>query len=150
MTTTSKDRDQMRPEQVEDLVQEYMKVWTAGEEDRLDHYAHESIMVHYSHFEQPYEGIPSYKEMLKMTHAYFPDMVIGLDKVIPGNDLSSATVLWSYRGTHQEGELFGVEATGKTVFVEGMTYLEFQDGLAKWETGIVDNLNLAMQLGVMG
>lgn len=140
----------MKSERLKELVLEYMKVWNAGEENRLDQYAHPGIEVSYTHFEEAYRGIPSYKEMLRMTHHYFPDMRIELESSLPNENASGVTVFWSYEGTHQNGELFGVQATGKLVSVRGMSYLEVQEGLIKSETGIVDNLSLIMQLGAIG
>ncbi|NBC64512.1 MAG: hypothetical protein GVY07_02460 [Bacteroidetes bacterium] len=57
---------------------------------------------------------------------------------------------WHYSGTHENGNLFGVESSGKKVTVKGMTLLKFQNGKIVEEKGIVDNLSLMMQLGVMG
>lgn len=50
--------------------------------------------------------------------------------------------LWNYDGTHKNGNLFGVESSGKCVSVKGMTLLEVQNCMVKRDSGIVDNLNL--------
>jgi predicted ester cyclase len=129
------------------IATEYMQVWNSGKENILEKFAHRDLDVYYTHFEKSYHGIPEYKSMLKMTYGYFPDLSITLDKVVPNNNGNSVTVLWKYDGTHKNGNLFGVESSGKKVSVKGMTLLEIENGLVKKESGIVDNLSLIMQLG---
>lgn len=132
------------------MATEYMKIWNAQNEGVLDQYAHNDLEVNYTHFEQPYQGIADYKAMLQMTYEYFPDLSITLKKVIPNRIKNGVTIFWAYSGTHQKGNLFGVEASGKQVTVKGMTWLEIENGLVKQESGIVDNLALISQLGVLG
>lgn len=82
-----------------------------------------------------------------MTYDYFPDLEITLERVIPHSKENCVTVLWQYTGTHKNGNLFGVEPSGKKVTVHGMTLLEIENGVVKSERGVVDNLSLVMQLG---
>lgn len=140
----------MTSNELKAIATEYMKVWNAGSENLLDRYAHDNLKVDYTHFEQPYTGIPDYKSMLQMTHEYFPDLSITLNQVVPNEAENSTTVIWQYDGTHKSGKLFGIESSGKQVSVKGMTLLEVESGLVKKESGIVDNLSLVMQLGVLG
>jgi len=88
--------------------------------------------------------------MLKQTHHFFPDLEIKLKEVIPSGNGPSTTINWEYNGTHENGNLFGVESSGKQVIVQGITLLRFQNGKAVEEKGIVDNLSLMMQLGAIG
>lgn len=136
----------MADQEITNLATEYMQVWSAGQEDLLHQYASSGVEVEYTHFDKIYRGIEEYKEMLMMTHSYFPDMVISVNDVIPA--ANRATVDWTYSGTHQSGNLFGVEASGKTVRVHGLTVIDFQEGKVIKEKGLVDNLALMMQLGV--
>lgn len=136
----------MANQDITTLATEYMQVWSAGQEDLLDEYASSHIEVEYTHFDKIYRGIDDYKQMLLMTHEYFPDMVITVNEVIAADN--RATVDWSYSGSHQNGNLFGVEASGRNVQVHGLTVLDFQDGFITKEKGLVDNLALMMQLGV--
>ncbi|PSR05296.1 MAG: hypothetical protein BRD50_01410 [Bacteroidetes bacterium SW_11_45_7] len=136
----------MSDQEITRLAAEYMQIWSAGQEDLLNQYASSNIEVEYTHFDKVYRGIEDYKQMLVMTHNYFPDMVISVNDVIPA--ANRATVDWMYSGTHQSGYLFGVEASGQTVRVHGLTVLNFQDGKVIKEKGLVDNLALMMQLGV--
>ncbi|MCG2590468.1 ester cyclase [Rhodohalobacter sulfatireducens] len=77
-------------------------------------------------------------------------MEIKLEEVIPSEDIEGATIIWEYNGTHENGNLFGVESSGKKVTVRGMTFLKCENGKVIEEKGIVDNLSLLMQLGALG
>lgn len=124
-----------------------MQIWNSGKENLLDDYAHKNLEVDYTHFEKPLIGIKSYKDMLRKTHDYFPDLKIILHEVISSEN-NKVTVTWTYKGTHSKGNLFGVEPKGKEVEVRGITVLEIQNTLVIKESGIVDNFNLIMQLGL--
>lgn len=63
-------------------------------------------------------------------------------------DRNQAFVRWTYRGTFQNGEMFGVTATGQSVEVTGMTIHQIEDGTVRREEGVVDNLTLMQQLGL--
>lgn len=128
---------------------EYMLIWNAGNEHLLDKLGDEDMVVDYTHFEKPYKGISEYKSVLKMTHSYFPDLKIALNKLIANEKEGTVLLLWKYDGTHKNGNLFGVESSGKHVSINGMTLLEFQNDMVKKDSGIVDNFSLLRQLGAL-
>ena len=140
----------MNAQEIKELSSSYMEIWNAGEEDLLNEFADDDLTVNYTHFEKTYNSISEYQTMLKQTHTFFPDLEITLKQIIPSDNKRSATISWEYRGTHENGNLFGVESSGKNVTVQGMTVLTFQNGKVVEEKGIVDNLSLMMQLGAMG
>lgn len=140
----------MNSKEIKELSSNYMRIWNAGEEDLLNEFAGNNLTVNYTHFEKTYNSISEYKAMLKETHEFFPDLEITLKEIIPSEDGFGATINWEYSGTHENGNLFGVESSGKKVGVKGMTLLKFQNGKVVVEKGIVDNLSLLMQLGAMG
>lgn len=139
----------MNAQEIKELSSSYMEIWNAGKEDLLNEFADDDLEVNYTHFEKTYNSISEYKAMLKETHEFFPDLKITLKEIIPGENGRSATISWEYNGTHKNGNLFGVESSGKKVAVQGMTLLRFQNGKVIEEKGIVDNLSLMMQLGAM-
>lgn len=110
----------------------------------VDDLAAPDLTVAYTHFPEPLHGPEAFKAMLQQTHAHFPDLSITVQDVLAEGD--RAVVRWSYRGTFQEGELFGVAAAGQAVEVAGMTRYQVADGKVRREDGIVDNLSLMMQL----
>jgi steroid delta-isomerase-like uncharacterized protein len=139
----------MKNKDIRDIATAYMQIWSSGKDSLLDTLAHKDLEVYYTHFEKTYNGISDYKVVLKMTYEFFPDLSIELLKVIPNEQDNIVTVSWEYKGTHKNGNLFGVEAADKAVSVKGITLLEIENGLVKKECGIVDNLSLIMQLGVL-
>ncbi len=139
----------MKNNDLEYLATNYMQIWSVGNENILDKYADEKLIVDYTHFERPYIGISEYKLMLKVTYDYFPDLKIYLRNLIPNQTNESVTVFWEYSGTHKNGNLFGVESSNRKVKVKGITLLETDSGLVVKEKGIVDNLSLLRQLGVL-
>lgn len=134
---------------LKNIATEYMHIWSAENADLLDKYADENIAVDYTHFEKAYEGISNYKSMLEMTYGFFPDLKITIKNLIPNEAEQMVTVEWQYDGTHKNGNLFGVESSGKKISVSGITILEIKNGLVTKEKGIVDNLSMIMQLGAL-
>jgi predicted ester cyclase len=133
-----------------DLTQQaerYMQVWTAGGDSLLDSLAHSELKVAYTHFDRTYEGIEDYRAMLQMTDYFFPDLELTVEQSHPSGN--KVTVQWHYSGTHQRGEIFGVEASGNSIRVQGISVLTFREGLVLQEEGVVDNLALLMQLGAL-
>lgn len=120
-------------------------MWNAGRRDIVDELAAPDLVVSYTHFPEPFRGPESFKEMLADTHRSFPDLSIEVDDVVSNG--TRAVVHWTYRGTFQEGEMFGVEAAGQAVEVTGMTMYHIEEGEVKSERGIVDTFGLMMQLG---
>jgi predicted ester cyclase len=136
----------MQGKDPEKIAMDYMQVWNAGNENILDTLASKHLEVSYTHFEKVYKGIDAYKEALRTTYSYFPDIRINVREVFLAGD--TATVIWTYTGTHKSGNLFGFEPSGTPVNVSGITILEIAEGLVSTEKGIVDNLALLMQLGL--
>lgn len=137
----------MRDANAEDLARRFIQAWNAGQRQVVDELAAEDLTVSYTHFPEPFHGPEAFKEMLAQTHRSFPDLTIQVNEIVAGED--QAVVHWTYRGTFQDGEMFGVEASGQSVEVEGMTRYHIAEGKIQREHGIVDNAGLMMQLGAM-
>ena len=128
-----------------EIARRFIRVWNAGQIHIVDELAAPDLTVSYTHFPEAYRGLESFKAMLSRTHQYFPDLVVEVKDVVAEGD--QAVVHWAYRGTFQEGELFGVSASGQSVEVTGMTVYQVADGSVRSEWGMVDNFALMMQLG---
>ena len=137
----------MNSSNAEDLARRFIQAWNAGSLHVVDELAAEDLTVSYTHFPEPFQGPEAFKDMLSQTHRYFPDLTIEIEEVVAGDD--QAVVHWTYRGTFEEGEMFGVEADGQSVHVTGMTRYHITDGEIQREQGIVDNFGLMMQLGAL-
>jgi steroid delta-isomerase-like uncharacterized protein len=130
--------------QTEAVARRFLQAWSAGGEFLVDALAAPDLVVSYTHFAEPLRGAGAFKQALRQTHEFFPDLEITAEEVITAAD--TAVVRWSYRATHLEGELFGVAAAGRRVEVRGITIYRLEGGLVRREEGVVDNLSLMAQL----
>jgi steroid delta-isomerase-like uncharacterized protein len=124
----------------------FIQAWSSGGLKVLDELADPNIVVKYSHFEEPVVGLANFKKMLSMTHASFPDIEVTVDRVIVEND--QAVVHWSYTATHQV-EVYNVPPTGNTIEVIGVTIYRIENGKVVEEMGVVDNLAMYKQIGLL-
>jgi steroid delta-isomerase-like uncharacterized protein len=124
----------------------FIQAWSSGGLKVLDELADPNIVVKYSHFEEPVVGLANFKKMLNMTHASFPDIEVTVDRVIVEND--QAVVHWSYTATHQV-EVYNVPPTGNTIEVIGVTIYRIENGKVVEEMGVVDNLAMYKQIGLL-
>lgn len=137
----------MLDSQTADLAREFIKVWSVGNLELIEDLADPEIVVSYSHFPEPLKGRDQFREMLEETFHYFPDLVTTSRKVVAGPD--TAAVEWVYEGTHENGEMFGVEAQGTRVRVQGVTIYEMHEGRIHQERGVADVFGLMRQLGAL-
>jgi steroid delta-isomerase-like uncharacterized protein len=101
------------------------------------------------HEETP--GIPPTKagvvQYFRIVLAAFPDLRMDVEDVIAGGDKVVARV--RITGTHQ-GEFMGIPATGKSASAKLIDITRFgDDGLAREHWGVMDQLALLQQLGVI-
>jgi steroid delta-isomerase-like uncharacterized protein len=130
--------------QSEAVARRFLQAWSAGGEFLVDELAAPDLVVSYTHFAEPLRGAEAFKQTLRQTHEFFPDLEITAEEVIAAADI--AVVRWSYAATHLKGELFGVEAAGRRVEVRGITIYRLEGGVVRREEGVVDNLSLMAQL----
>ena len=96
-------------------------------------------------------GIPPTKagviQYFQMLLAAFPDFRMDVEDVIASSDKAVARV--RVTGTHK-GEFMGIPATGRSADVNLIDITRFgDDGLAHEHWGVVDQLALMQQLGVI-
>ena len=85
-------------------------------------------------------------EFFRMYRAAFPNLRMDAEDVLPSGDKVVARV--SATGTHQ-GELMGMTATGKSVDVQLIDIMRFdENGLVAEHWGVVDTLAMMQQLGM--
>jgi steroid delta-isomerase-like uncharacterized protein len=86
-------------------------------------------------------------KFFRMYRAAFPDLRMVSEDVVAGGDKVVARVRAT--GTH-DGELMGMPATGKSVDVQLIDIMRFDDdGLVAEHWGVVDMLTMMQQLGVV-
>jgi steroid delta-isomerase-like uncharacterized protein len=96
-------------------------------------------------------GIPPTKDgvvqYFRLLLGAFPDFQMNVEDVIASGDKAVARL--QVTGTHK-GEFMGIPATGKSVSVNLIDITRFgDDGLAREHWGVVDQLALMQQLGVI-
>ena len=96
-------------------------------------------------------GLPPTKEGVvqnfRMITAAFPDFHMHVEDVVTSGDKAVARL--RAIGTHK-GEFMGIPATGKSASVEMIDITRFgDDGLAREHWGVVDQLAMMQQLGVI-
>lgn len=84
-------------------------------------------------------------EEIERNREAFPDMTFMVEELVAEGD--TVAVRWSARGTH-EGELMGMEPTGKAVTLRGMNFLHVEDGKIVEDWVIWDSLGMMQQLGI--
>jgi steroid delta-isomerase-like uncharacterized protein len=90
------------------------------------------------------EGVLAFFRMLR---AAFPDMRFGVEDVIASGNKVVARV--RVTGTHQ-GEFTGIPATGKSIDAQLIDIMGMgDDGLCHEHWGVMDQLTLLQQLGVV-
>lgn len=135
----------MTVQDVERIAREFIQVWSVGNLDALDRLAGEDLEVRYSHFPETIVGRQAFRTILEETFTHFPDLETTARTIVA--DGEQAAVEWQYQGTHQHGELFGVQPSDRQVRVSGMTFYRILNGRVVEERGVVDVLGLMQQLG---
>ena len=79
------------------LARDFMQAWSAGGESIVDTLAAPDLTVFYSHFPAPVQGVDQFKEILRQTHASFPDLKLTVQEVLGEGD--QFMVHWRYQGT---------------------------------------------------
>jgi steroid delta-isomerase-like uncharacterized protein len=138
----------MPAEENKAIARRFLQAWRAGGQGIVEELAAPDITVSYSHFPQPFRGAQAFRELLAQTIGCFPDLQIADDEIIAEED--RVMVRWSWTGSHQHGEMFGVLLAGKRVHVTGIGVYRIAQGKVLEESGVVDSLALMQQLGALG
>jgi steroid delta-isomerase-like uncharacterized protein len=137
----------MEVEENKAIALRFIQAWSVGGQRTVDELAAPDITVSYTHFAEPIQGVEGFKQLLTQTLASFPDLQVTVEALIAEGE--RVVVRWTYHGTHQSGELFGVAPTGTQVHVPGITVYRIRDSKVIEESGVVDNVSLMAQLGAL-
>lgn len=95
-------------------------------------------------------GVPAGREGVKlltgMLHAAFPDFEATIEDLIAEDDRVVLRMTWT--GTH-EGEFMGIPPTGNRVSFGVFDIVRIADGRIVEHWGLMDNMALMQQLGVI-
>src|SRR5688500_18586205 len=95
---------------------------------------------------EPLRGPEGVKEFISTYREAFPDARIMVEQQLAEGDLVATR--WSGRGTH-EGELMGIEPTGREVTVSGLTISRLEGGRIVEEFQNWDTFGMMQQLGAI-
>ncbi|ELZ82302.1 ester cyclase [Haloferax larsenii] len=122
------------------------EIWGEGNLDVIDGYVSDDYVEHNAASPQPIHGPEGYKENVEMVRSAFPDLDVTTEDLISEGD--KVVTRYTLRGTH-EGELMGIEPTGKTIEVQGISIGRFEDGTVVEGWSVIDMMSMMQQLGVV-
>lgn len=122
------------------------EVWSEGDFDLVDELFAPEYVGHPSGPEESVRGPEGVKEYIGRLKEGVPDLTVTVeDQVADGDKVATR---WTARGTH-DGELMGIDPTGQTATVTGITIQRFDDGgqiVEGWTNW--DMLGMLQQLGI--
>jgi steroid delta-isomerase-like uncharacterized protein len=124
----------------------FFEIVNSGEIDRIIDLLADDFIEH-----EAMPGMPADREgtiqLFKTMAAAFPNMNWDPEDILVDGDKAVARV--RFTGTN-EGEFMGAPATGKSVNVQVIDIVRFnEDGLAAEHWGVFDQMAMMMQLGVI-
>jgi steroid delta-isomerase-like uncharacterized protein len=130
-----------------ELVREMLEVmFNQGDVDGADEFMAPDFIEH----EELPPGVPGGREGVKfligMMHAAFPDFKASIKDLIAEDDRIVIRMTWT--GTH-EGEFMGIPPTGNRISIGVYDILRIIDGMVVEHWGLMDNMAMMQQLGVM-
>jgi steroid delta-isomerase-like uncharacterized protein len=124
----------------------FEEVWSDGTLDLVAELFSSGYVGHPSGPEEPVQGRAGVSEYVRRLREGVPDLTITVeDQVADGGKVATR---WTARGTH-DGELMGIDPTGRSATVTGITIQRFDAGgqiVEGWTSW--DMLGLLQQLGV--
>jgi steroid delta-isomerase-like uncharacterized protein len=136
----------MSSEQNKKIVRRAFEEPWQGNLDVVDELTARDYIGHDPANPEPLRGPEGVKEFISSYRAAFPDARITVEEQVAEGDLVATR--WSGRGTH-EGELMGVQPTGKQVTVSGLTISRLKGGKIVEEFQNWDNFGMMQQLGAI-
>lgn len=87
------------------------------------------------------------KDFFTMFRTAFPDMKFAIDDMLEDGD--KIVVRATMTGTHK-GEFMGIAPTGKSISVQAIDIVRFENGKVTDHWGVTDTAGMMEQLGAMG
>jgi steroid delta-isomerase-like uncharacterized protein len=95
----------------------------------------------------PLEGVGALEDYAGTMRAAFPDVRVEASSESVGND-RVACLTWRALGTHR-GELAGLPASNRFVVLQGVHYVELEEGRVRRARGFFDVYDASVQLGLL-
>lgn len=122
------------------------EVWSQGKVELVDELLAPDWVGRPGGLGEPLEGPEAAKEWITRLRDGFPDITFTIEEMVADGDFVATR--WIARGTH-EGTFKGMEPTGRSATIGGMTFQRFEDGRIAEGWSEMDALGLFMQLGAM-
>ena len=136
----------MSSEQNKKIVRRAFEEPWKGNLDVVDELTASDYIGHDPANPEPLRGPEGVKQFISTYLAAFPDARIMVEEQLAEGDLVATR--WNGRGTH-EGELMGIEPTGKQVTVSGLTISRLEGGKIVEEYQNWDTFGMMQQLGAV-
>lgn len=121
------------------------RIWNEGDLKLIDELLAPEFVGHMLTGDEPIRGQGGMKEFVALVREAFPDLTQTVDDLIAEGD--KVVIRWTARGTH-DGDLMGIEPTGRRVTFAGMGIMRFRDGKIVEGWMNPNLLGLFRQLGV--
>jgi steroid delta-isomerase-like uncharacterized protein len=122
----------------------YEEVWNKRRLELVDDIIAASHALHDPNATGSAIGPEAYKRQVARFVAAFPDLHLKMEDIVEEKD--KVAVAWTVTGTHK-GELMGIPATNKKIFVSGITIAHFANGKIMDSYISWDTLGLLQQIG---
>lgn len=124
----------------------FEEAFSHGDLDLIDELVADDAVGYDPTQPEPIRGADGMKELVNMYRSAFPDLVFEVHEALSDDDL--VAVRWTSTGTH-DGELMGIEPTGRTVTVEGVEIDRIEGGKIVESRVTWDALGVLRQIGAI-
>jgi steroid delta-isomerase-like uncharacterized protein len=121
-------------------------VWSGGKLEYIDQLFSPEFVGHPTGLDDEIRGPGGTKEFVARFREAFPDIAFTVEDQMAEGD--TVVTRWRAYGTH-DGELMGIEPTGRRATVTGITIQQFRDGKVMEGWTNWDTLGLLTQLGAV-
>lgn len=122
------------------------RIWNEGELSFVDDHYAEDYVLHDPALPEDVHGPEGFKAYVREFRAAFPDLEVDDYDLIAEGD--TVAVRYTWHGTH-EGELMGIEPTGRKIEGNGTAFVRFEDGKVREGWILDDTFGMLRQLGIV-
>jgi steroid delta-isomerase-like uncharacterized protein len=133
----------MSAEENKEIVRRFWGVWEEGNLSLVDELLAPDYVNHSPGMPGQPEGPEGVKAVVNMFRSGLPDLKVVIEDVIAEGD--KVMMRYKIEGTH-EGELFGVQPTGRRVSIESITVERVSGGKIREHWRVTDTLDMMQQL----
>ncbi len=134
----------MANEQLVDIARKLTdKVWNEGNVDAIDEYFDDDVTINTPMAK--FQGKQGFKNFLGMYREGFPDLKVEQHKYYSNGNQTALE--WTFTGTHN-GPMLGIEPTGNSVRVNGVTISKYENDKVVEQTFYWDRVAQLEALGL--